>query len=141
MSDGRLPHGELEGVVMDVLWDSATPLVPQAVRDRLDPGRPLAYTTVMTILVRLCDKGLVEREKVGRAYAYRPRQSREERTAQRMGELLAATDDASVVLARFVESLTPEQAAQLRQAVDAEAGAPAHPGGHDTGPDREAGHR
>ena len=58
-----------------------------------------------------------------------------------MGELLAATDDASVVLTRFVESLTPEQAAQLRQVVDAEAGGSRPTPAARTPGDREAGHR
>ena len=115
MPGRKLPHGELEGLVMDVLWDSAEPLTPAAVRERLDPGRPLAYTTVMTILVRLVDKGLVTRSQNGRAYAYRPRLSREEQAAQRMSELLAATGDSSVALSRFVATLPPEQVAELRR--------------------------
>ena len=87
------------------------------VRDRLEPTRALAYTTVLTILVRLHDKGLVERERVGRAYAYRPRRSREEQAALRMGELLDTAKDAPVVLARFVASLSSRQLADLRRAV------------------------
>lgn len=115
MAGRKLPHGELEGHVMDVLWDSDTPLTPAAVKERLDPTRPLAYTTVMTILTRLMDKGLVEREAAGRAFAYRPRQSREEQAAQRMGELLAATTDRSVALSQFVASLPPDQVDELRR--------------------------
>lgn len=118
MAGRKLPHGELESLVMDVLWDSADPLTPAGVRDRLQPSRALAYTTVMTILVRLVDKGLAEREPVGRAYAYRPRQSREAQAAQRMNELLATTDDRSVVLSQFVAALTPEQVAELRRALE-----------------------
>ena len=120
MAGRKLPHGELEGLVMDVLWDGGEPLTPAAVRDRLRP-RELAYTTVMTILVRLLDKGLVEREQAGRAYAYRPRQSREERAAQRMSQLLDTTGDRSVVLSQFVASLPPEQVAELRRALEGDA--------------------
>jgi predicted transcriptional regulator len=117
----KRPQGELEGLVMDVLWDSTEPLTPAAVRDRLAGTQPLAYTTVMTVLVRLTGKGLAVREPAGRAFAYRPRVSREERAAQRMGELLAATRDRSVVLSRFVASLPPEEAAELRRALDDES--------------------
>jgi BlaI family transcriptional regulator, penicillinase repressor len=124
MAGRKLPHGELEGLVMGVLWDATSALTPAAVRDRLDPARPLAYTTVMTILVRLWEKGLLERERAGRAYAYRPRQSREEQAAQRMGDLLAATGDRSVVLSQFVASLTPDQVAELRRLLEEEAGGP-----------------
>ena len=118
MDRDRLAHGELEGLVMDVLWDADEPLVAAEVRDRLEPTRSLAYTTVMTILVRLHEKGVVERERAGRAYAYRPRWSREEQAAARMGELLGAAKDDSVVLARFVAALSPAQLAELRRAVE-----------------------
>lgn len=121
MAGRKLPHGELEGHVMDVLWDSVAPLTPADVRDRLDPAHPLAYTTVMTILVRLWEKGLVERERAGRAYAYRPVQTREEQAARRMGELLATTGDRSVVLSQFVASLSPEQLTELRRALEADS--------------------
>jgi predicted transcriptional regulator len=118
MDRDRLAHGELEGLVMDVLWDADGPLVANDVRDRLEPTRSLAYTTVLTILVRLHEKGLVERERSGRAYAYRPRLSREERAAARMGELLGTARDDSVVLARFVAALSPAQLAELRRAME-----------------------
>jgi predicted transcriptional regulator len=121
MDRGRLAHGELEGLVMDVLWDAGEPMVPAAVREALDATRSLAYTTVMTILVRLYEKGLVERERVGRAYAYRPRRSREEQAAARMGEVLEAASDRSVVLARFIAALSPEQLAELRRAMGDES--------------------
>lgn len=112
-----MAHGELEGLVMEVLWDAEAPVVVAVVRDRLEPTRALAYTTVLTILVRLHDKGLLERERVGRAYAYRPLRSREEQAAVRMGELLDTAKDAPVVLARFVASLSANQLAELRRAV------------------------
>lgn len=118
MAGRKLPHGELEALVMDVLWDSAEPLTPAAVRERLQPDHPLAYTTVMTILTRLWEKGNLDREQAGRAFAYRPRHSREEQAAQRMGELLAATGDRTVALSQFVASLPPEQIAQLRRVLE-----------------------
>jgi predicted transcriptional regulator len=116
----KLPHGELEALVMEVLWDSDEPLTPGDVRERLSERRALAYTTVMTVLVRLCDKGLAERQPAGRAYAYQARRTREEQAAQRMGELLAATGDRSVVLSQFVASLTPAEIAELRRALEGE---------------------
>jgi predicted transcriptional regulator len=116
----KLPHGELEERVLDVLWEQGEAMTPAAVREQLTPGRPgrpLAYTTVMTILVRLWEKGLLDRERAGRGYTYRPRQTREERTAERMAELLDATGERSIALARFVESLTPTQREDLRRAM------------------------
>lgn len=71
-TDGATPAlGPLEQRVMARLWAAG----PQTVGDVLDAlngssDRRLAYTTVMTILVRLHDKGLVMREKDGRNYRY-----------------------------------------------------------------------
>lgn len=44
----------------------------QAVRSWLEPRRPLAYTTVMTMLERLTRKGVLTRRKVGRSFLYKP---------------------------------------------------------------------
>jgi len=113
----KLPQGELEHQVLEVLWDHGEPMTPAEVRGHLTTGRPLAYTTVMTILVRLWEKGQLDRQRVGRAYAYRPRSTREEHIAARMSALLDATGDRSVALARFVETLSPEQLEELRHAI------------------------
>lgn len=118
MAARRLAHGELERQVLEVLWDRGESMTPREVHERLAADRPLAYTTVMTIVVRLWDKGLLEREPTGRTFAYRPLQSREERAADRMGDLLAAAGDGSVTLARFVEALTPAQRAELRRVIE-----------------------
>lgn len=63
--------GPLEQRVMARLWQAS----PQAVGEVMEAlngstDRQLAYTTVMTILVRLNEKGLVKRQKVGRHYRY-----------------------------------------------------------------------
>jgi predicted transcriptional regulator len=63
----RLPQLELE--CLRVLWKQPGASVAQ-VRAALE--RPLAYTTVMTVLERLNAKGVVQRRKQGRAYAYSP---------------------------------------------------------------------
>lgn len=62
-----LPELELE--CMKVLWDSG-PLTVRAVREHLLSRRPLAYTTVLTVLDRLMRKGVVTRRKRGRAHVY-----------------------------------------------------------------------
>jgi predicted transcriptional regulator len=111
----RLAMGELEGRVLDVLWDRDDWMTPGEVHQVLDRKRNLAYTTVMTILVRLWRKGLLEREREGKAFAYRPVQSREERAASRMADVLKAGGDRSVALSHFVDSMTATERAKLRQ--------------------------
>jgi predicted transcriptional regulator len=111
----RLPMGELEAAVMDVLWDRGGWLTPGEVHEALSADHKLAYTTVMTILVRLWQKGRVDRERDGRAYAYRPLKSREEHAAARMSELLTAARDRPLALSHFVDDLGPSDRAQLRR--------------------------
>lgn len=117
MNKQRLPSGELENRVLEVLWDHGTWLTPRVVHDEIAEERTLAYTTVMTILARLWQKGVLERQRSGKAFAYRPVLSKGERTAARMNELLASAGDGSMALTRFVEGLTAEQIAELRRAV------------------------
>ena len=111
----KVQMGELEAAVMDVLWDRGGWLTPGEVNEALRQQRELAYTTVMTILVRLWQKGRVERERDGRAFAYRPLQTREEYAAARMGDVLVAAGDRPKALAFFLQALPPADRAQLRR--------------------------
>jgi len=107
--------GELEAAAMNVLWDQGGWLTPGEVHEILSRERPLAYTTVMTILVRLWDKGQLERQRDGRAYAYHPVKSRDTYVAARMHELLATAGDRSVALNRFLDTIDPADRTQLRR--------------------------
>lgn len=112
----RRAMGELEGDVLALLWASEAPLTPGEVLERLDAG--IAYTTAMTILTRLWQKGLVERESRGRAYAYRPLVTEAELAAQRMQATLERTRDREGALSRFVSSLSKKDERALRSIVD-----------------------
>lgn len=104
MPDGaRRAPGELEGEVLALLWKADAALTPAQVRERLGSG--LAYTTVMTILSRLHDKGVIRRKRIGRAYSYTPAFDQAELAATRMKSLLDTGADREAVLARFVGSL------------------------------------
>jgi predicted transcriptional regulator len=116
----RLPRGELEAQVMDLLWDAPGWMTPSEVHQEITtPRRPLAYTTVTTILVRLWAKGMLEREASGRAFSYRPVASRDEWAAQRMQEILEASGDRRVTLNHFVDSISAREISQLRRVLDA----------------------
>ena len=103
---------------MDVLWNLDGSLTPAEVNAELASKRELAYTTVMTILVRLFEKGVVTREHRGRAWAYQPKLSREEHAAARMNALLRDGGDRSVSLARFVDQMSAKERAQLRRLLE-----------------------
>jgi predicted transcriptional regulator len=69
--------GPLEHRLMECLWDVARPASVRDVHDTV--GGDLAYTTLMTTLDRLFKKGLLRRRKVGRAFLYEARQTKQER--------------------------------------------------------------
>jgi predicted transcriptional regulator len=115
--DGRRHSaGSLESEVMATLWSVDTPQTPGDVQGAL--GRELAYTTVMTTLARLHAKGMVDRVKSGRAYAYSPVKRADEHAAQAMTDVLSRGGDKAAVLSHFVESLAPREEALLRQLLD-----------------------
>lgn len=72
---------------MKVLWRLETGTVA-AVQEELKPTRPLAYTTVMTVLERLERKGVATRKKRGRSYLYSPVLTRESAREAALGRLL-----------------------------------------------------
>lgn len=112
--------GELERRVMDVLWDSsAGPLTGREVADQL-PDR--AYTTVLTILERLRRKSLVVRSTDGRTHRFAAADTREAYRAELMIDALGEERDRGAVLARFAESVSPEEAEVLRQALGGSPG-------------------
>ena len=110
---GRRADGALETEVLGVLWAATDPLTPGEVNEEL--GDELAYTTIMTILVRLWKKGLAERVSHGRAYAYTAVLSESEFTTKKMTQALESSTDRASVLAGFVGSLSRRDVRQLRR--------------------------
>ncbi|MGW3287059.1 BlaI/MecI/CopY family transcriptional regulator [Streptomyces sp. NPDC001002] len=101
---GRRARGELESGVLAALWSAHEPLTARQVQERL-PG-DLAYTTVLTILSRLHDKGMLVRHPAGRGYAFAPVRDEASDTAVRMHTLLERGSDREAVLTRFVDELS-----------------------------------
>ena len=109
--------GPLELAAMEVLWSRPDDFLRvRDVSDKLDAD--LAYTTVMTLLVRLHAKGLLDRRRRGRAWTYQPRLSRSEYAAQSMTEALQRGDDVSDVLFRFVEHLSAAEQQALKSLLE-----------------------
>jgi predicted transcriptional regulator len=109
--------GELEAAVMDVLWQTDDPLRVRDVLDRLDPAKPLAYTTVMTVLDNLHRKSWVHREMHGRAWHYRPTRTRTEAAAQVLRDVLDSSGDPESVLMHFAASVSAQESDVLRKAL------------------------
>ena len=102
----RRERGELANEVVAAVTGADRPLTPAEVQAEL--GGELAYTTIMTTLARLHEKGILTRERVGRAFAYAPADSAAV-TARRMRDVLNTGDDREVVLARFLDELHPHE--------------------------------
>lgn len=116
-------RGELERAVIEVLWRAGGPCTVRSVHDQLaDPE--LAYTTVMTVLDRMAKKGLVDRERAGRAWQYRPASSREVYIAELMREALEWAEDRDAALVHFARTVTPAEADVLRASLPDQASLP-----------------
>jgi predicted transcriptional regulator len=109
---------------MEALWDVGDSwLTVRQVHDMLARDREIAYTTVMTVLDRMARKDLVAREREGRAWRYRPAQSRGEMAAgvmrQALGEFAREANpaDRAAALAAFVGDATDADRRALRDAL------------------------
>jgi predicted transcriptional regulator len=116
--------GELEAVIMDRLWESGKPTLVREMVDDLHDERPLAYTTVMTVMENLHRKGWLRRERDGRAWRYEPTGSRSGYTAALMNDALGTSADRRTALAHFALQMSPHDAALLREALDQARGEP-----------------
>ncbi len=102
-SDLRFALGDLEAVVLRQLWASKKPLSVRESQSKISRSRPVAVTTVATILDRLYRKGLVARQLAregGPHYLYRSKITEEEFkqavVKNVMGRLLDSFNDVTV---------------------------------------------
>jgi predicted transcriptional regulator len=99
----------LELLCLRALWSLREGSVKE-VRRVVTQSRPLAYTTIMTVLERLVRKGKLARRKAGRAFLYAPLESRDALRRTALRELLEGFFDGSEEdLLRFLRE-QPEQA-------------------------------
>lgn len=108
----RRARGELEGEVLAALWAADGPVSASVVQESVTGA---AYTTALTILTRLCEKGLVTRQREGRGHVYAPVDDRAGIVAAGMHSLLDDGGDRAAVLARFVSDLSAEDEELLEQ--------------------------
>lgn len=109
--------GELELEVMRVIWVCKRATV-RAVLEVLTTKRPLAYTTVMTIMNRLAEKGLLAVDKQGKTHFYRAQHTQEEFEAEAVGKVvdsLIADFGSEFAIHQFVERLSAADPEQLRR--------------------------
>ena len=87
---------ELELDILKILWDES-PLPVREVRARLasQADRPLAHSTVITMLNIMHGKGFLKRKKDGKAFLFSPKVKKESVTGKMMGDLLSRAFDGS----------------------------------------------
>jgi predicted transcriptional regulator len=106
--------GDLESVIMHLVWDHDGPVTVRELFDELRGQRVIAYTTVMSTMDNLHRKGWLDRAKEGKAYRYEATASREEYSARLMREALAGGGDAEVVLSHFIADMGGAESEALR---------------------------
>ena len=109
--------GDLETVLMEMVWDRDAPVTVRELFEELRHQRDIAYTTVMSTMDNLHRKGWLERAKEGKAYRYTATASREEYSARLMREALAGGGDTEAVLSHFVADMDGEDSEVLRAVV------------------------
>jgi predicted transcriptional regulator len=115
--------GGLEREVMEILWargEGSVRSVLEALNAHRAPDHQLAYTTVMTVMARLADKGLLRRTLVGKAHEYEVAESRDAFLARASRDIARqmVQDFGEAAIAGFIsvlEGVAPERLAKLRK--------------------------
>lgn len=124
MGRGKPPDRKLtplETLIMNALWDESPAPVKQ-IQERLESVKPMAYSTVLTMMRILRDKGFLTSERKGKADYYRPIVSREDAGRRSLGEVIdsffAGSAEALVSQLLNGQSLSDEELTAIRAELD-----------------------
>jgi len=114
--------GDLEKSVMDVLWEMSE-ATGREVFEEIEKKKPVAFTTVLTVMDRLLKKGLIKRIKKGGLYVYKTTLSKDDFVKQVSEEVLQGILDisASSAAASFVDILyktSPDEIERLSKLIE-----------------------
>ncbi|MFH9268129.1 BlaI/MecI/CopY family transcriptional regulator [Streptomyces sp. NPDC017546] len=102
---------------MTRVWQWNRPVTVREVLEDLQQERSIAYTTVMTVMDNLHQKGWVRREVDGRAYRYTAVSTRAAYSAALMNEAWSRSDNPAAALVAFFGMMSAEQREALQDAV------------------------
>ena len=112
---------DLETDIMNIVWQKKQVTV-RDVYETLREIRPLAYTTVLTVLGTLTNKGVVHREMRDRTYTYRPKMSRKEAVSRNLQHVAGKFFEGSArsLAAHMIESekLSREELEELYRMIE-----------------------
>lgn len=112
---GKTGLGELELTIMNFIWKRSGPVTVPDVHEHLVKSRQLAYTSTMTVMGRLNNKGLLTRSEDRRPYKYWAAMSREDYSADLMLGVLSEFGNRKAALTRFVDRIGRKDAALLAE--------------------------
>lgn len=111
-------RGELEAEIMGILWSSDSALTAKEVQACFTTNVP-AITTLITVLDRMCAKGQVTKaSSSGRSQVFSAATSQADHISTAMTSALHSSDDRVAALLHFAGSLSEDDRAFLRQAID-----------------------
>lgn len=121
MSHKSIDHlGELQKAIMETVWDLGEATARQ-VLERVSQKKPLAYTSVLSIMQRLENLGWLKHREEGRTYVYQPAASREEESARSLRKFIDRVfHGKSALLFQHLledERLTEEELESLRKLI------------------------
>lgn len=110
--------GELETEVMEIVWRFGKPISVSDVVEVLKKKRNIAYTTVMTIMVRLVEKGILTRKLHGSSYLYQPKLSQEKFVARSVHNIFTSSisnlgQEAVTHFAEEIQKVNPKKRNKL----------------------------
>jgi|TARA_B110000116_G_C16446162_1_gene407144 BlaI family penicillinase repressor len=107
----------LETLIMNELWDDSPAAVKQ-VQERLQTIKPMAYSTVLTMMRILREKGFLRSERQGKADLYSPTISREDAGRRSLGEVIESffSGSAEALVSQLLnnQSLSDEELKSIR---------------------------
>ena len=115
----RLPDAELE--VMQALWSCTLPASRADIENILRESRPMASTTVLTLLTRLTERGFIDAHKCGRSNYFTPIVSKREYLAsqsRRFFDKLCSGDLNAFAAALCDSGLSKDDIDELRKLLE-----------------------
>jgi BlaI family transcriptional regulator, penicillinase repressor len=109
--------GELE--ILQILWDRGESTV-RDVLEILQQRRPRAYTSIMSLMNVMADKGLLARQPLGKAFLYTAAAPREQTLGRMLGDLVNRAFDgsASALVAQLLAGTSREELEDIRRTIE-----------------------
>lgn len=114
---------KLKTEIMEIIWDAQRPFSVAEVVKVISKKRKIAYTTVMTIMGRLVDKGVLIRKLKGKNYLYQPKVTREKFVARTVHNIFTSTistlgQEAVTYFVKEIQKMSPKKRSNLLKMLD-----------------------